>query len=147
MSNKTILQGHNTALESLKDIIGIPIIIGLDIDISKLNCTNYEMGSFTLSADINTVSYLVNHSLGVIPKYYILWAERDKGQNTQNVKASVGMVATAVPYSAGMCMNMQGYISGYGNNSPNEDNTTTQCNIYAGGYLVGGLTYNYLLLG
>lgn len=48
------------------------VVEGLDIDLSALGCTAYEMGSIKLTS--STTNFTINHSLGVIPKYVILYA-------------------------------------------------------------------------
>lgn len=145
MSNKKILQGHNKALESLATIAGIPLPAITDL-LSEIDCTKYEQGSFTLSAD-STSSQIVNHSMGVVPKYYIVWTS-ETGTMIGYIKALVGIVATAGKNSVSIYMRTGGYIGSYGDGGADK-NSETQCDLFvpSGGTLIGGATYNYLLLG
>ena len=145
MSNKKILQGHNKALESLATIAGIPLPAITDL-LSEIDCTKYEQGSFTLSAD-STSSQIVNHSMGVMPKYYIVWTS-ETGNMIGYIKALVGMVSAVSKSSASIYMRAAGYIESYGAGGTDK-NSETQCDLFVpgGGTLIGGATYNYLLLG
>ena len=145
MSNKKILQGHNKALESLVTIAGIPLPAITDL-LSEIDCTKYEQGSFTLSAD-STSSQIVNHSMGVMPKYYIVWTS-ETGSMIGYIKALVGMVSAVSKSSASIYMRTTGYIGSYGAGDTDK-NSETQCDLFVpgGGTLIGGATYNYLLLG
>lgn len=146
MSNKKILQGHNKALESLATIAGIPLPAITDL-LSEIDCTKYEQGSFTLSEDKSAGTHIVNHSMGVVPKYYIVWTS-ETGTMIGYIKALVGIVATAGKNSASIYIRTTGYIGSYGDGGADK-NSETQCDLFvpSAGTLIGGATYNYLLLG
>lgn len=147
MSNKKILQGHNKALESLATIAGIPLPAITDL-LSEIDCTKYEQGSFTLSAD-STSSQTVNHSMGVVPKYYIVWTSGTGSGVINHITSLVGIVGTTYKDSASIYMRKGGYIGSYGSSGGENKNSEAQCYLYipGGGVLIGGVTYNYLLLG
>ena len=146
MSNKKILQGHNKALESLATIAGIPLPAITDL-LFEIDCTKYEQGSFTLSEDKSAGTHIVNHSMGVMPKYYIVWTS-ETGNMIGHIKALVGMVSAVSKSSASIYMRTTGYIGSYGDGGTDK-NSETQCDLFvpSGGTLIGGATYNYLLLG
>ena len=146
MSNKKILQGHNKALESLATIAGIPLPAITDL-LSEIDCTKYEQGSFTLSEDKSAGTHIVNHSMGVVPKYYIVWTSKTSSV-ISHIKALVGMVSAVSKSSASIYMRTSGYIGSYAYGGTDK-NSETQCDLFvpSGGTLIGGATYNYLLLG
>ena len=118
------------------------------IDLEKLGCTKFEEGSFTPSKDI-TAKYTINHSMGVIPKYFIVWTDGTKTTNTNYVKATAGYVSMANDsnYAYGHYMKMTLYGGSNTSTSVNSTSSTFVLPLPGSGGLVGGLTYNYLLFG
>ena len=118
------------------------------IDLEKLGCTKFEEGSFTPSKDI-TAKYTINHSMGVIPKYFIVWTDGTKTTNTSYVKATAGYVSMAdgSNYAYGHYMKMTLYGGSNTSTSVNSTSSTFVLPLPGSGGLVGGLTYNYLLFG
>lgn len=113
--------------------------VGGGIDISKLGCTKFEEGSFTPSGDAYV--YNATHSLGVIPKFAIVYGGIISGY----VCWQTFPIATSGD-SRGACVSNGGtgsYTSSY---TAKFTSSKAELQINSGGQFKAGIEYHYLLL-
>lgn len=76
LSNVTVNGDADLVAKNVKkgiNIFGVTgtLVEGLDIDLSKFECTKYETGTITLASSPGK-NFTINHSLGIVPKYVIV---------------------------------------------------------------------------
>lgn len=100
MSNKTILQGHNKALESLKDIMGIPI--EQKISPEMFGFTKMAIDEFTFTSDTTARETTLTHSLGEIPKQFLVLTAKNDDLPYGSFKEIIGVTLNGtIFYSTG----------------------------------------------
>ena len=87
--------------------------------IDAFGCTKYETGSFTVTS--TTTSWKITHSLGVVPKFVILY-RADTG--TQYLSHAVYTFTTAGTYGGGGCASMST------STNPNYENLSNASSTY-----------------
>ena len=115
---------------------------GLDIDLSKLGCTKFEQGSFTPSSD--EISITVPHSLGVYPKFVLVYAP--------SVTSGYGYVGYASALIKTTAVKWWVFMGAGSATSAEEGNGEGNSNInfYSGStayYYKKGAKYNYIIFG
>lgn len=153
MSNKTILQGHNKALESLKDIIGIPIEVDPTTIMKKFGYTKMAVDTFTPTANSGGTTN-IPHSLGEIPGMVLICSDVSSGGTTTPVYFMLkrrteasggycyatcgGFCYVGIRTKVQGCHAADGYLyenKFYMDNSVYTDTTSTQV------YWISGITY------
>ena len=110
------------------------------IDLKKLGCTKFVEGSFTPSSD--TYVYNATHSLGVIPKFAIVYGGIISGTY---VNWEVFPITTAGS-AYGVCVNSGGNGCNYSSYMATFTSSKAEFQVNANGKLKSGIEYHYLLL-
>lgn len=119
------------------------------LPISELGCTKFAIDKFTLSSDEDISSsdyykYEAKHSLDVIPKYALLYAN-----NIGKSKSAYYVTQGAFFYGRGLlCFeNLSGDISDYSGYMPITNTTVTiQGGNWGSKYLAGGVEYTLITM-
>ena len=110
------------------------------IDLEKLGCTKFEEGSFTPSG--NASVYDATHSLGVIPKFAIVYGGIISGPyfcwQTYPISTSGN--------SAGACVSYEGTENYTSSSKATFTSNNAELKINNGGKFKAGIEYHYLLL-
>ena len=114
--------------------------VGGGIDLEKLGCTKFEEGSFTPSG--NAPVYNATHSLGVIPKFAIVYGGIISGQYVCWQTYPIATSGT----SAGACVSNEGIENYTSSSEATFTSSNAELKINNGGKFKAGIEYHYLLL-
>lgn len=110
------------------------------IDLVKIGCTKFEEGSFTPSSD--TYVYNATHSLGVIPKFAIVYGGIISGKYVNWEVFSITTAGSAY----GVWVNSGGNGCNYSSYSATFTSSKAELKVNTNGILKSGIEYHYLLL-
>ena len=113
---------------------------GLDIDLEKLGCTKFEEGSFTPSGDAYV--YNATHSLGVIPKFAIVYG----GIISGGYVCWQTYPITTRGNSAGACVSNGGTLNHTSSYKATFTSSEAELQMNDGSRFNAGIEYHYLLL-